>query len=179
HDVDYLALGGLLDGLRGQGGEPVLPPAQLADMTGALMATIGILAALQARERTGRGQHVDVSMLEGVRALMTVPAARVRARGSHENGVAGRQACYNVFRCRDGKHVAVGALEPKFWEALCRAVGQEARIPRQWERDPGRTETKDAFARLFASRDRADWLRDLEAADRCVEPLPALDEGLA
>src|SRR5262249_15195031 len=109
---------------------------------------------------------------------MPVPAARVRAGGSLENELTGTHACYNVFRCRDGKHVAVGALEPKFWEALCRAVGQEARIPRQWERDPGRTETKDAFARLFASRDRADWLRDLEPADCCVEPVLAIDEVL-
>jgi crotonobetainyl-CoA:carnitine CoA-transferase CaiB-like acyl-CoA transferase len=177
HDADYLALGGLLDGLRGRDGEPVLPPAQIADMTGALLATIGILAALQARERTGRGQHVDVSMLRGVQALMTVPAARVRGGGSLDNELTGTHACYNVFRCRDGKHLAVGALEPKFWEALCRAVGQEAKIARQWERDPGRTETKDAFARLFASRDRADWLRDLDAADCCVEPVLAVDEA--
>src|SRR5262249_54934837 len=106
HDVDYLALGGLLDRHRSHGGQPVPPPGQFAEVPGALRARIGILAALKARKRPGRGQHVDVSMLEGVRALMTVPAARVRAGGSLENELTGTHACYNVFRCRDGKHVA-------------------------------------------------------------------------
>jgi len=180
HDIDYVALGGLLGSLRGrEGGDPVLPGTQIADMTGALLATIGILAALQARERTGRGQHVDVSMLEGVLGLMTVPAARLLAGGSLLNELSGTHACYNVYRCRDGKHVAVGALEPKFWDALCRTVGLPEKASRQWEQGDERRETLAAFSRLFASRDRADWLRDLQAADCCVEPVLDLDEALA
>jgi crotonobetainyl-CoA:carnitine CoA-transferase CaiB-like acyl-CoA transferase len=178
HDIDYLSLGGLLAGLRDREGDPVFPPTQIADVTGGLLATIGILAALQARERTGRGQHVDVSMLEGVLALMAVPAARVLAGETRPGELQGTHACYNVFRCRDGKHVAVGALEPKFWETLCRTVGLPEKAPRQWERGRDRRETLETFARLFASRDRADWLRELRAADCCVEPVLDTDEAL-
>ncbi len=175
HDIDYLALGGFLGTLRDAEGRPVLPAAQVADMTGAFLATIGILAGLMARERTGRGQHVDTSMLEGVRALMTVPAARGRAGGT-VNELTGTHACYNVFRCRDGKYVAVGALEPKFWESLCRGLGLEDRGKRQWEEGDRRRDTLTSVERAFASRDRKDWLRDLEAADACVEPVLDLPE---
>jgi len=178
HDIDYIALGGLLGAARDADGRPVPPAAQLADMVGGLLATIGILAALHARERTGRGQVVDVSMLEGVLALMTVPATRLLAGGSVENELTGTHACYNVYPCRDGRSVAVGALEPKFWQSLCSALGLPERTGRQWERGDGRRHTLEAVAVAFASRDRDDWLRDLAAADACVEPVLDLSEAL-
>ena len=179
HDVDYIALGGLLGATRDAEVRPVLPPTQLADMTGGLLATIGILAALQARERTGRGQVVDVSMLEGILALMTIPATRVLAGGSLTSELTGTHACYNVFRCRDGGYVAVGALEPKFWEALVGALGMPERAGGQWERAEKRGETLEAFARVFATKDRDVWIRELQAADACVEPVLDLAESLA
>jgi len=180
HDVDYLARGGFLGTNRGRGdGPPVLPAAQVADMTGGLLATIGVLAALQARERTGRGQVVDVSMLEGILALMTVPATRLLAGGGVANELTGTHAAYDVYRCRDGRHLAVGALEPKFWEALCHALGMPERASRQWERGERRLETRDAFARVFATKDRDAWIRELQPADACVEPVLDLEEALA
>ncbi len=178
HDIDYLALGGLLGTLRGPEGRPAIPAAQIADMTGALLATIGILAALQARERTGRGQQVDVSMLEGILALMSLPAARLLAGSPAANELTGTHACYNVFPCRDGKYVAVGALEPKFWESLCRALRLEPFAGRQWERGSRREETLRAVRHAFASRDRDDWLDDLSSADACVEPVLDVAEAL-
>jgi alpha-methylacyl-CoA racemase len=171
HDIDYLALGGLLATLAGGDGRPVVPGAQIADMTGAFLATIGVLAALQGRERTGLGQHVDVSMLEGVLALMTVPAARRLAGGDEPDELTGTHACYNVFRCRDGRYLAVGALEPKFWESLCRALGLERLVGRQWARGSVREEALRAVQEAFASRDREEWLRELATVDACVEPV--------
>ncbi len=178
HDLDYIALGGLLGTTRDALGRPVLPTAQLADMTGGLLATIAILAALQARAHTGRGQVVDVSMLEGVLALMTIPATRLLAGGTLASELTGTHACYNVFRCRDGRYLAVGALEPKFWESLCRALGLPEKIARQWERGEERQETLDTLAQKFASQDRDDWVRELAAADACVEPVLDLGEAL-
>jgi crotonobetainyl-CoA:carnitine CoA-transferase CaiB-like acyl-CoA transferase len=178
HDIDYLALGGLLATLRGADGRPAMPGAQIADMTGAFLATLGILAALLARERTGRGQHVDVSMLEGVFALMTVPAARRLAGAEEANELTGTHACYNVFRCRDGKHLAVGALEPKFWERLCRALGLERLADRQWERGRFREQALEAVQDAFASRDREEWLAELAPVDACVEPVLDVKEAL-
>jgi len=179
HDVDYVALGGLLGATRDAEGRPILAPTQLADMTGGLLATIGILAALQARERTGRGQVVDVSMLEGVLALMTVPAARLLAGGTLEGELTGTHACYNVFRCQDGRYLAVGALEPKFWASLTSALGMAERAGGQWERGEKRRDTLEAFARVFATRGRDEWIRELHAADACVEPVLDLAESLA
>ncbi len=178
HDIDYIALGGLLGTTCDAEGRPVLPTTQIADMTGGLLATIGILAALQARERTGRGQVVDVSMLEGVLSLMTVPATRRLAGGALANELTGTYGCYNVFRCRDGRYLAVGALEAKFWESLCRVLAMPERAPRQWERGEKRRETIEVLALAFASRDRDDWVRELAAADVCVEPVLGLDEAL-
>ncbi len=179
HDVDYVALGGLLGCNRDADGRPVLPAAQLGDMTGALVATIGILAALQARERTGRGQLVDVSLLEGVLALLTVPATRLMAGGTLTNELAGSFACYNVYACRDGRHIAVGALEPKFWEALCRALALPELIGRQWATGERGREAIETLARTFAGRDRDEWIRELASADACVEPVLDLGEAAA
>jgi crotonobetainyl-CoA:carnitine CoA-transferase CaiB-like acyl-CoA transferase len=131
----------------------------------------GILAALHARERTGRGQVVDVALLDGVLSLMTLPLSRRLAGSMPVDELAGRFACYRVYRCRDGLDVSVGALEPKFWERLCRAMGLEALAKRQWATGAEREETIRAFAEAFARRDRADWLRDLSAEDVCVEPV--------
>jgi alpha-methylacyl-CoA racemase len=178
HDLDYLALGGLLATLAAGDARPVVPGAQIADMTGAFLAAIGILAALQARERTGLGQHVDVSMLEGVLALMSVPAARRLAGGDAANELTGTNACYNVFRCRDGRYVAVGALEPKFWESLCRALGLPQFVARQWAGGSLGQEVLAAVQDAFASRDREDWLARFAEVDACVEPVLDVEEAL-
>jgi crotonobetainyl-CoA:carnitine CoA-transferase CaiB-like acyl-CoA transferase len=177
HDIDYLAVGGFLGSNCDGEGRPVVPMAQVADVAGALLATIGILAALQARERTGKGQVVDVSMLAGVAALMTLPVTRRQAGPEPGDELAGAFACYRVYRCRDGRHLAVGALEAKFWEALCRAVGLADRIGRQWERGPRGRDTIAAFERVFAERDRDEWVRALRNIEACVEPVLDLDEA--
>jgi alpha-methylacyl-CoA racemase len=171
HDVNYAAVGGLLGVNRGADGRPVLPGTQLADITGGLLAVIGILAALRARERTGRGQVVEVSLRDGVLALMTLPLTRVLAGGGGMDELSGAYACYRVYRCGDGRELAVGALEPKFWERLCRALGLDDYVGRQWAGGARRQQAIDAFAAVFATRDRDDWVRALAAEDVCVEPV--------
>jgi crotonobetainyl-CoA:carnitine CoA-transferase CaiB-like acyl-CoA transferase len=111
---------------------------------------------------------------------MTLPAARQGAGGAplEEDELAGSHACYNVYRCRDGRHLAVGALEPKFWEALTRALGRPALLPRQWESGPVARETVRTVADILATKDRDEWVRELEAADACVEPVLELAEAL-
>ena len=178
HDIDYLARGGFLGSNRDRDGRPVLPVTQVADMTAGLLATVGILAALQARERTGRGQVVDASLLEGVLSLMTLPAARVMAGGALVNELGGTHACYHVFRCKDGKHLAVGALEPKFWEALCDTLDLGDLLDRQWEGGKKREETIGRLAAVFAGADRDEWVRRFEGKDACVEPVLDLEEAV-
>ena len=129
HDINYLALSGVLDLIGPKDGPPALAGIQIADLAGgSMLAVIGILLALEARHRTGRGQRVDVSMFDGSAALMPVPVSSMQGTGQPpERGndlLSGRYACYQVYAAAGGSHVAVGALERKFWQNLCR----EARL---------------------------------------------------
>jgi alpha-methylacyl-CoA racemase len=180
HDMNYLGVNGLL-GLTGEpAGPPVQAAGQIADLGGgALMAAFGILAALHERERSGRGQMVDVSMFDGSLSWLALVAAKylcdgaVPARGELE--LAGGLICYRPYACRDG-WVTLGALEPKFWQAWCRGVGREDLVERQFER-PG----SDAHAeveRIFLERTRSEWRGFAERHDCCLEPVLGLDEAL-
>ena len=94
------------------------------------------------------------------------------------NELAGTHGCYHVFRCRDGKHLAVGALEPKFWEALCDTLGMGDLLGRQWEGGKKREETIGRLAAAFAEADRDEWVRRFAGVEACVEPVLDLEEAL-
>jgi len=130
-----------------------------------------------ARQATGRGQVVNASLFDGVLALMTIPLTRVLAGGETTSELSGRNACYNLYRCQDGRTLAVGALEPKFWEELCGAIGLPQMAGRQWDED--QRDVIDALAGKFAERTREDWVRELAAHDVCVEPVLELAEVAA
>jgi crotonobetainyl-CoA:carnitine CoA-transferase CaiB-like acyl-CoA transferase len=181
HDTNYLALAGLL-GLTGSpDGPPVQAAGQIADVGGgAMYAAFGILAALRERDHSGEGQFVDVSMSDGALSWLGMVAARMFAEGrAPERGrleLAGGLLCYRPYRCADG-WVALGALEPKFWRALCTATGREHLIERQFEPlgSPAHVEVEA----LFASRTRADWAAFNDEHDCCLEPVLDLDEALS
>ncbi|HZB77927.1 MAG TPA: CoA transferase, partial [Solirubrobacteraceae bacterium] len=178
HDIDYLARNGLL-GLSGEaGGPPVLPAGQIADLGGgALMAAWAILAALHERERSGQGQLVDVSMTRGAQSWLAMVAARFLAEGRAprrgELELAGGLPCYRTYACADG-WVALGALEPKFWAALCRGLGREDLLERQM--DPA---VAGELEPEFAARTRAEWAAFDDEHGCCLEPVRELGEALA
>jgi crotonobetainyl-CoA:carnitine CoA-transferase CaiB-like acyl-CoA transferase len=178
HDLDYLAASGVL-AANGPPDAPCPPGVQIADLAGgAWPAVAGILAALVGRSRTGKGAHVDVSMTEGALATMALPLAMAWARGSPiargRELLDGGAACYGVYRTRDGRHVALGAREPKFFAAVCEAAGRPELAARQGE------EPQDALraevARIFAARTRDEWREFAEANDVCVAPVLEGDE---
>jgi crotonobetainyl-CoA:carnitine CoA-transferase CaiB-like acyl-CoA transferase len=177
HDVNYLARGGLL-GLSGEPGGPPVPAAgQIADLGGgALMGAFGILAALHERERSGEGQFVDVSMTRGAQSWLAMVAARYFADGAvprrGELELAGGLPCYRPYACADG-WVALGALEPKFWRALCAGLGRDDLLDRQM--DPAVAGELEA---IFAARTRAEWAAFDAAHGCCLEPVLDLDEAL-
>jgi crotonobetainyl-CoA:carnitine CoA-transferase CaiB-like acyl-CoA transferase len=182
HDLNYLALAGVL-GLAGEGpdGPPAQPAGQIADFGGgALMAAFGILAALRERDRSGEGQHVDVSMADGALSWMALIAAAhlaggtLPARGRHE--LAGGIVCYRPYACADGGWVTLAALEPRFWAAFCRGVERDDLLERQFEA-PG-SAAHDELVAIFASRTRAEWERFASEVECCLEPVLALDETL-
>jgi alpha-methylacyl-CoA racemase len=180
HDLNYLALNGLL-GLSGEGdGPPVQAAGQIADIGGgALMAVIGILLALREREGSGEGQLVDCSMFDGSLAWMALVAADYLAGGRPPRrgglALAGALTCYRPYACADG-HVTLGALEPKFWAAFCRGVGREDLLEHAF--DPPGSEAHRAVSDIFAARTREQWRAFASEHDCCLEPVLELDEAL-
>ena len=185
HDINYIGIGGIL-GLTGpKGGSPVIPGIQIADLIGGgLYAVIGLLSALMARQKTGRGQYIDISMLDGVVSLLPDSAALYFAEGkaprAGERRLGGGLPQYQVYETRDGKYLAVGALEEKFWANLCRLIGRPEwaeKIPR--EAELGTEEIKKELAIIFRTRTQRQWLDLLMHEDTCVTAVQSLDEVFA
>jgi crotonobetainyl-CoA:carnitine CoA-transferase CaiB-like acyl-CoA transferase len=182
HDINYIGIGGIL-GLTGpKGGPPALPGIQVADLVaGGLYSVIGILSALMARQKTGRGQFVDISMLDGVVSLIPDAAALFFGEGESprmgERRLTGGLPQYQTYRTRDGKYLAVGALEEKFWANLSRALGRPEwadRVPK--EREPRTQEIGEEMARIFLTKTQKEWLDILMKEDTCVTAVHSLEE---
>jgi crotonobetainyl-CoA:carnitine CoA-transferase CaiB-like acyl-CoA transferase len=182
HDINYIGIGGIL-GLTGpQGGPPALPGIQIADLVaGGLYSVIGILSALMARQKTGRGQFVDISMLDGVVSLIPDAAALFFAEGESprmgERRLTGGLPQYQTYRTQDGKYLAIGALEEKFWANLSRALGKPEwadQVPR--EREPRTQEIKEEMARIFLAKTQKEWLDILMKEDTCVTAVHSMEE---
>jgi crotonobetainyl-CoA:carnitine CoA-transferase CaiB-like acyl-CoA transferase len=184
HDINYLALGGLLDLTGEANGPPSIPAAQIADLAGgAMQAVIGVLLALAARHKTGQGQLVDVGMIDGVASLLVLPlaiqAATGRAVRRGETTLSGYYACYHVYRAADGRWLAVGALEPKFWQIVCEQLGCPQFLADQFADGARRREIVETVSRIFAGRSSAQWLVRFSGADACVTLVQSLEEVAA
>lgn len=181
HDIDYAALAGVL-ALCGGREAPAAPGVQLADLAGgAWPAVAGILAALVGRGAGGEGRHVDVAMSEGALALLAMPlgiaAARGRPLARGAELLSGGAACYGTYRTKDGRFVALGALEPKFFAAFCAAAGRPDLAERQLE-DDGAGPRAELEA-IFAARTRDEWAAFAAAHDVCLMPVLEGDEPRA
>ena len=182
HDINYIGIGGILGITGPKGGPPALPGTQIADLVaGGLYAVIGILTALMGRQKTGRGQFVDVSMLDGVVSLIPDSAALFFAEGESprmgERRLTGGLPQYQTYRTKDGKYLAVGALEDKFWANLARALGKPEwahQVPR--EKETRTQEIKEEMIRIFLTKTRQEWLDILMKEDTCVTAVHSLEE---
>ncbi len=180
HDINYMATAGGL-GLNGsRGGPPVPLSVQVADVGGGgLQPAVAILGALVAVQRGGEGRWLDVSMTDGAVSWMSLILA---ARGGGETvargdqRLAGRHACYRVYACKGGGFYSVGALEPKFWAALCVAVGRPDLVGLQFAEGAEGDQVHGAMEEVFASKTRSEWERDLIGLDVCCEPVLEPDE---
>ena len=177
HDLNYMAIAGAL-GLNGpRGGAPVPLSVQVADIGGGgLQAAVAILGALLEVERGGEGRRLDVSMTDGAAGFMSLELA-ARAAGEEvrrgDQRLGGRYACYRVYECADGRFYSVGALEPKFWAALCTALDRPDLVESQFSES---LETQREVEAIFKSRTRDEWQRTLDGVDACCEPVLDLDE---
>src|SRR4051794_38772293 len=172
HDINYLGRAGVLsvsDGLSG---------VQIADLAGgSLMALAGLLAALVHAQRTGEGDHVDVSMTDGAFSLLALSLgaffADGRVPGAGTELLNGGVPCYGIYECADGRRITVGALEPPFWKALCDGAGRPDLLETQF--DP---EARETWRGVFRARTRAEWLAAFAGRDAGVGPVNALGEAV-
>lgn len=177
HDLNYISLAGIL-GLTGEKeGSPVIPSVQIGDVGGgSLMAVAGILAAAYNREKTGEGQYIDVSMLDGAISFATMLVMQLAAGENIRRGeliLGGKVPCYNVYPTKDGEYMALSALEPKFWEDFCRVIGKEHLKP---ERLSSSLEVIKEVEEVFLTKTREEWEEIFAREDVCCEPVIYMEE---
>jgi alpha-methylacyl-CoA racemase len=182
HDLNYIALAGVLHAIGPQGGAPVPPLNLVADYGGgALYLAFGILAALFERQRSGRGQVVDAAMVDGAASLASVFWG-LRAAGSWDeargsNLLDGGAPFYAVYETADARHISLAALEPKFFARLAAALQLEPRfVQRQYDRRLW-PEMRGAIAAVVRRRTRDEWRALLEGSDACFAPVLNFDEA--
>ncbi len=181
HDPNYIAIAGAL-GLIGNSGEaPVLPLNLLADYAGGgLMATVGILLALIAAQKSGRGQYLDISMTDGVVSLLVRFISDYFMTGDEPGRgntmFSGVFPWATVYRTKDDGYITLGCFEPKFWENLCRSLGKEDFIPKQFAGGQEREAIRDCFQRIFLTKTRDEWFDFLKSKDICIAPVYQLGE---
>jgi alpha-methylacyl-CoA racemase len=183
HDIDYLAVAGVLAHI-GRAGAPPTPPINLvADFGGgAALLVVGVLAALLDAGRTGEGTVVDAAMVDGA-ALLMAPFFAASANGfwrdeRGSNLLDSGAYFYDAYECADGRHVAVGAIEPQFHAALLAGLGlgDDDDLPDQMDRDawPG---MKERLAGIFRTRTRDEWVAAFSGTDACVAPVLTMEEA--
>lgn len=193
HDLNFMALSGVLDQMRAPTGELALSNVQWGDLAGgSAMACIAVLAAVFEAQKTGQGRHLDVSMVHGLHAQLVMPKATGamlapllgRRPGAGEDLLNGVLPCYNLYATQDGRHLAVGALEFKFWKAACEVFGRPDWVQRHWQRgqlpgSPDCAALRAEVAQLVASQPLAVWSERFAQADACVTPVLTLEEAQA
>lgn len=188
HDINYVGYAGVLEQIATRDGQPVIPNFQIGDLFGGTQAAVsGILAGLYAAQRTGRGRHVDVSMTHVVHEHNFLARLAV-ARDGHSPPPArslltGGVPCYNVYRTRDDRWMAVGALELKFWRKCCEVLGHPEWGERHWMlgQEIGGADAlalQAEVAAVFAQQTQAHWTARFEPADCCVTPVLRMEEAM-
>jgi crotonobetainyl-CoA:carnitine CoA-transferase CaiB-like acyl-CoA transferase len=184
HDLNYIATSGVLDQIGTAGGDPAIPNLQIGDLLGgALTAAMGILAALLGARATGEGRYVDVAMTDAAFAHAYSPLLSVLARGRTlprgTDDLDGGLPGYGLYRTQDGRFMAVGALEPKFWKVFCAAIGRPDLEPHGLARGPEGERTRRELESMFATQPLAHWAALFEQVDCGVTPVLSFEEAMA
>ena len=189
HDINYIAMAGVLGLIGSSQGPPVIPLNLIADFAGAaLYGALGISVALVARDKTGKGQYVDVAYMDGAISLMSWFNCGYFFDGSMltrgESWLHGAYPYYGVYETKDGKYITIGCLEPHFWQNLCRLLGKEEYIPYGFalghasHRPKGRKwkEIRSWLNQVFLTRTRDEWFELLIRNDVPVGKVNTPDE---
>jgi alpha-methylacyl-CoA racemase len=189
HDINYIAMAGVLEQIASADGAIAIPNFQIGDLLGGAQAALaGVLAALVAAQRSGQGRFVDVSMAHEVMRHNVLAAATLATRGRlpapGRDLLSGGAPCYGAYLTSDARHVAVGALELKFWQLLCQTLGRPEWSARHWSlgEAPGSEPAlalRSELAAIFAAQPLRHWTKLFEDVDCCVTPVLRLDEAQA
>lgn len=183
HDINYLSATGILDLIGNYQENPAIPAIQTADLGGALWAAFSIMAALFAREKTGQGQYIDVSMTDTVFTFMTMIMGsyfvdhKLQHRGQEFHN--GGRAWYSVYKTKDDRFISLGMLENKFWKSFCNAIGRPDYIPNQngpWE---VQEKMRQELSELFLTKSADEWMEILEPLNACITKVKNIEEALA
>ncbi|MEP7457028.1 CaiB/BaiF CoA-transferase family protein [Phyllobacterium sp. SB3] len=181
HDINYIALAGALASM-GTSGPPVPPLNLVGDYGGgSMLLAFGILAALVERQSSGKGQVIDAAIVDGVSSLMSLFSG-LAASGSismdrDRNLIGGAAPYYRSYACSDGRYVAIGALEPKFFAELLEKLGMDSGFRELQNVTASWPQIEAEFARIFATHTQADWCELLESTDACFAPVLTLSEA--
>lgn len=183
HDQNYMAYAGALGIMGEEGRRPTIPGLQIGDLAGGgLNAVIAVLAALHRRERTGRGDFCDVSMMDGIVSWLSIHAGAFNATKTDPERermpLSGLYPCYRVYPAADG-WLSVGALEPQFWSALTEAIDRPDLGGDAFAGGARRDEVIAELSDLFSTRTRNEWMETFAGRDVCVAPVNGFAEALA
>lgn len=180
HDINSLAITGILDITGRRRGPPIIPGVQIADFSAGMWAAFAIVVALLARNKDNEGQYIDISMTDGVLSWLPLYAARYFAEKSSprrgETMLNGQLACYNIYKTKDGKFMALGAVEPQFWERTCQVLGKERLIKDQFNLSIQRKIIAE-IGKVFLEKTRQEWVKFFEDENVCCEAVRNMEEA--
>lgn len=178
HDLTYTAYSGTIGATGLEGGPPVIPAVQVADIQGGIYAALAIMAALYRREKTGRGEFIDISLMDAAVASMILPLSSHFAGLPTERGtlpLSGGAPFYSVYETADRRFICIAALEPKFWVGLCKTLELEKYEDQQFAVGEEARRIREDLATLFRRRNREEWVRILN--ERNIPCAPVYDIG--
>lgn len=180
HDINYIALAGALASM-GTSGPPIPPLNLVGDYGGgSMLLAFGILAALLERQHSGKGQVIDAAIVDGVSSLMSLFTGllsnKTISMDRDKNLIGGAAPFYRCYTCSDGRYIAIGAIEPKFFAELVEKLGMDGALLAQQYDLANWDAIEAAFTKLFATKSQAEWCEVLQAGDACFAPvLPLVD----
>ncbi len=182
HDANYLGIAGVLDLIGEKGKPPIIPGVQMADIAGGSMnGAIGILLALFAREKTGKGQYIDISMTDGMASLMHIPLLSYQFLDQmferSDNILSHRYAFYSTYETQDNQYLTIGAVEYRFWKILCEKLDVPEYGPLQYDEER-RMEIIEGLRDKFKQKTLAQWEVELSDLDVCWSPVNNLEQVL-
>lgn len=168
HDLNYSSLSGLLDAMSPK---PFVPGVQVADVGSALIAAFSIATSLFYRERSRKGNYIDVSVFNSALSLISMHIAHHSVSQNTKTVLSGSKPCYNIYETKDKKHISLGAIESKFWLAFCTVVKRKDLIKKQFD-----DKSLEEVRKIFKNKTAQEWKRLNNMHDFCCEPLKKIEE---